>query len=242
MQAQVWPAWPIIYAMAPRLKHKHHIVPKHRGGSDDPSNLVELSVTCHAMWHYAEWTLHGNEWDKIAWRGLSGISSSSETVLAAQVESGRNSVKNKTGIHSPGYDRGSGGRTGGKVGGKKTHEEKDENGKSLHGTRCADVLHSNKTTDGKSVVAVESMNKLHAKRTNEGKSAHALRCLEKIHSVKDESGKSVVGVKLAKNTNSQKWMCLTTGHVSNPGSLSRYQQKRGLSTGPENRVKLEKRD
>ena len=28
--------------------HKHHIVPKHLGGTDDPSNLVELTIEGHA--------------------------------------------------------------------------------------------------------------------------------------------------------------------------------------------------
>ena len=26
------------------MKHKHHIIPKHAGGTDDPDNLIELSI------------------------------------------------------------------------------------------------------------------------------------------------------------------------------------------------------
>lgn len=26
------------------MKHKHHIIPKHAGGTDDASNIVELTV------------------------------------------------------------------------------------------------------------------------------------------------------------------------------------------------------
>jgi len=52
------------------VKHKHHIVPKHAGGTDDPSNLVEVSVTQHAMFHYCEWRLHGRWEDKCAWQVL----------------------------------------------------------------------------------------------------------------------------------------------------------------------------
>jgi hypothetical protein len=191
------------------------------------------------MWHYAEWQLHGNEWDRIAWRGLAGISTCEETVRAAQVESGKRCAREGLGFHTFEH-RSAAGKVGGKVGGKAIHEEKDEEGKSKHGVKCAELLHSTKNEDGKSVVAVKSMEKLHADKNPDGKSIHALRCLQKIHSLKDENGKSVVGVKVAKNTNSQRWMCLTTGHVSNPGALSRYQQKRGISTDPENRVKLEK--
>ena len=33
------------------MKHKHHIIPKHMGGTDDPSNLIELSVEEHAEAH-----------------------------------------------------------------------------------------------------------------------------------------------------------------------------------------------
>jgi hypothetical protein len=34
----------------------------------------------------------------------------------------------------------------------------------------------------------------------------------------------------AKNTNSQQWRCLVTGHFSSPGSLSMYQKARGINT------------
>ena len=31
--------------------HKHHIIPRHAGGTDDSSNLVELTVEAHAEAH-----------------------------------------------------------------------------------------------------------------------------------------------------------------------------------------------
>ena len=37
------------------MKHKHHIIPRYAGGSDDKDNLVDLTPTQHSMWHYAEW-------------------------------------------------------------------------------------------------------------------------------------------------------------------------------------------
>jgi hypothetical protein len=55
------------------MKHNHHINPKHLGGSDHPSNIVEgISITRHAMFHYANWQLWGSEGDRIAYKALSG--------------------------------------------------------------------------------------------------------------------------------------------------------------------------
>ena len=54
------------------MKHKHHIIPKHAGGTDDPSNLVELTIEEHAEAHRVLWETHGRWQDKMAWLALSG--------------------------------------------------------------------------------------------------------------------------------------------------------------------------
>jgi hypothetical protein len=51
--------------------HKHHIIPKHAGGTDDPSNLVLLTVEEHAEAHKKLWLECGREQDYIAWKTLS---------------------------------------------------------------------------------------------------------------------------------------------------------------------------
>jgi hypothetical protein len=62
------------------MRHKHHIIPKHRRGSNDPSNIVEVSLTQHAMFHYCEWKLHNKRADYIAWKRLVGNLSDEELV------------------------------------------------------------------------------------------------------------------------------------------------------------------
>jgi len=52
------------------LTHKHHIIPKHMGGTDDPSNLIELSVEDHAKAHLDLYEKYGNEYDRIAYESL----------------------------------------------------------------------------------------------------------------------------------------------------------------------------
>ena len=54
------------------MKHLHHIVPKHAGGSNDSSNLIELTVEEHAEAHRLLWEQHDRWQDKIAWKTLSG--------------------------------------------------------------------------------------------------------------------------------------------------------------------------
>jgi hypothetical protein len=67
--------------MVQSLRHKHHIVPRYEGGSDDPSNLVELTSTQHAMWHFAEWQRKNNKEDFIAWKALAAIIPEEERFL-----------------------------------------------------------------------------------------------------------------------------------------------------------------
>lgn len=54
------------------VRHKHRINPGYKGGDYSEGNVVEVSVTQHAMWHFANWQLWGNKEDWLAWKGLSG--------------------------------------------------------------------------------------------------------------------------------------------------------------------------
>jgi hypothetical protein len=52
------------------MKHQHHIIPKYMGGSDSSDNLIGLSITQHAMFHYCNWRLWNKKEDEWAWKGL----------------------------------------------------------------------------------------------------------------------------------------------------------------------------
>ena len=54
------------------MKHIHHILPQYLGGTDDPGNLIELTVEEHAEAHRLLYEQHGNWQDYCAWQALSG--------------------------------------------------------------------------------------------------------------------------------------------------------------------------
>jgi len=63
------------------MKHNHHLLPRHLGGTDDPSNILEgISITRHAMFHYANWQLWKSEGDRIAYLALAGTIGKEEIV------------------------------------------------------------------------------------------------------------------------------------------------------------------
>lgn len=64
------------------MKHIHHIIPKHMGGTDDPSNLVELSRKDHAMAHLKLYEQYGKKEDLGAYYLLTG-----QTDEAAKISS-----------------------------------------------------------------------------------------------------------------------------------------------------------
>ena len=70
----------VVETAAVRMKHKHHIVPRHMGGSDDPSNLIELTVEEHADAHRKLWEQYSNIKDYCAWKGLEGTIGKEEIV------------------------------------------------------------------------------------------------------------------------------------------------------------------
>ena len=53
--------------------HRHHVVPKHAGGSNDPSNMTCLiTIEEHAEMHHYRYEMLGEWQDRLAWLGLSG--------------------------------------------------------------------------------------------------------------------------------------------------------------------------
>ena len=69
------------------MKHKHHIIPRYAGGTDDDSNLVELTPVCHSMWHYAEWLRKGDARDYCAHKMILGDVNNPEFRKMAQKRS-----------------------------------------------------------------------------------------------------------------------------------------------------------
>jgi len=63
--------------------HTHHIIPRHMGGTDDPSNLVRLTVEEHAAAHLKLYEEHSNKLDYVAWKCLSGQISPKEASTEA---------------------------------------------------------------------------------------------------------------------------------------------------------------
>ena len=65
--------------------HIHHIIPKHMGGTDNPSNLIELTVEEHAEEHRKLFEEHGSAYDFVAWKALSGQITSDEARRLATI-------------------------------------------------------------------------------------------------------------------------------------------------------------
>lgn len=64
------------------MNHKHHTMPRHMGGSDDLSNIEELTVEEHAEAHRVLYEQHGHWQDYLAWQGLSGRMGKEELIRA----------------------------------------------------------------------------------------------------------------------------------------------------------------
>ena len=87
------------------IYHKHHIVPRHMGGTDDPSNLINLTIEEHAEAHRMLYEEHGKWEDKIAWQMLSGQISNAEAANEVRrlANLGNKHFEGKT--HSPEYKK-----------------------------------------------------------------------------------------------------------------------------------------
>jgi HNH endonuclease len=71
------------------MLHKHHIIPRHAGGSNDPSNLKMLTVEEHVAAHKELFEKYGRWQDNLAVRFLTGITSKKEAVAESLAMGGR---------------------------------------------------------------------------------------------------------------------------------------------------------
>ena len=62
------------------MKHKHHIIPRHAGGTDDPSNIIHLTPEEHAGAQKKLWEQYGRWQDYCAWQGLAELSKDKEHI------------------------------------------------------------------------------------------------------------------------------------------------------------------
>jgi TolA-binding protein len=66
------------------IYHKHHIIPKHAGGSNDPSNLAILTIEEHSEAHRILYEKYGLWQDKCAWLALSKQITNADATKYAQ--------------------------------------------------------------------------------------------------------------------------------------------------------------
>ena len=78
----------------------------------------------------------------------------------------------------------------------------------------------------------KTMRIIHSAKDENGRSVQGVKNAERLHREKDELGRSITAMKV----NSQQWKCLVTGHISNSGGLSAYQNKRNIDTSRRVRV------
>lgn len=75
------------------MKHKHHIIPKHMGGTDDPSNIIELTIEEHAKAHKELYEKFGKKEDWLAWKGLEGSISKEDIIFTKCSIAGKHGVE-----------------------------------------------------------------------------------------------------------------------------------------------------
>lgn len=112
------------------MKHKHHIVPKHMGGKNNPENIISLTPEEHAKAHQELYEKYGKIEDYLAWKGLAGFMGKEEIIFNLMSENGKK-VGNRMKLEGKGifdpekqktekYQEGI--KLGGKINGRKMAE------------------------------------------------------------------------------------------------------------------------
>ena len=77
------------------IYHTHHIIPKYMGGTDEPDNLVTITVEEHAKMHLELYEKYGDYRDLLAYQGLSKQINQDELLSRLYSENGKNMVKKR---------------------------------------------------------------------------------------------------------------------------------------------------
>lgn len=75
----------INYSSETKLQ-KHHIIPRHAGGTDEPSNLILISIPLHAIAHWLLWRLFNRDYDKLAYTLMTSVDADKNSVAAQQLQ------------------------------------------------------------------------------------------------------------------------------------------------------------
>ena len=110
------------------ITHKHHIIPKHAGGTDDPSNLVELTVEDHAIAHWVRYMIYGDPRDKLAAHMIRGQIDRAEAIKELQRLPKTEQHKRKIGDAVRGEKNGMYGK-------KQSQKQRDAVSKALKGKK-----------------------------------------------------------------------------------------------------------
>jgi len=122
--------------------HKHHIIPRHAGGTDDPSNIINLTVEEHAEAHKKLWEEFGCWQDKLAWLSLSNQIGKEEIQKEICRQTGLNN-KGKTNTNGKGNK------------GKQKSKSHKINISNAHMGMKKSWLKGNKYSSGKRTIPIE---------------------------------------------------------------------------------------
>jgi hypothetical protein len=212
--------------------HKHHIIPRYMGGTNDPENLVEVTITQHAMFHFCNYQLWGNEEDRIAWKALSGLITPDEAALEAMAlgakKAGKIAYECGLGVHNRSKEQMF---EDGKKGGESAYKNK----RGFHSwTEEQKVEHNRKAGRRARELGVGIHSQTHEKKVQCGRRTYELGV--GVHALTTEE-KSDMGRVGGIKTSSQVWRCTITGYETNAGALTVYQRNRGIDTSNRIRIK-----
>ena len=113
--------------MSKIIYHNHHIIPRHAGGTDDPSNLIRLTIPDHAEAHRVLWEQHGRWQDKNAWKLLQSLMGDGELFRRMKLQRPKTKKYKPTDEHKARI-------SAAHVGKSPSHETKRKISKTLTGT------------------------------------------------------------------------------------------------------------